>query len=102
MSYFTNFARLWTSWAARLGQQTRRDEPHGQNIFSPRVDDGKWLVRAISWLRSLVSPRNFCCFAEKKRGGNKPQRTQAIISCGKKYIVMLKCIFFIYFMSTTK
>ena len=48
-----NFARLGTSWAARLGQQTRRDEPHGQNIVSPRDGDGEWLVRAISWLRGF-------------------------------------------------
>ena len=53
MSYFTNFARLWTSWAARLGQQTRRDELHGLLIFVCRDDDGKWLVRAIFMARTF-------------------------------------------------
>ena len=67
--YLTNFARLGTSWAARLGQQTRRDELHGLLIGVCRDGDGKWLVRAIFMARGLVSPRSFCCFAEKKRGG---------------------------------
>ena len=53
MSYSPNFARLRTSWAARLGQQTRRDELHGLLIVLPRVDVCEWLVRAISWLRGF-------------------------------------------------
>ena len=77
--YLRLFARLGTSWAARLGEQTRRDELHGLSIFVCRDGDGKWLVRAIFMARGLVSPRNFCCFAPSFFGGNKPQRTQAII-----------------------
>ena len=47
------FARLGTSWATRLGQQTRRDELHGLLIFVCRDGDGKWLVRAIFMARTF-------------------------------------------------
>lgn len=57
----------------------RNDESHGLTISLPRVDVCEWLVRPVFMARSLVSPRNFCCFPASFFGGNKPQRTQAII-----------------------
>ena len=57
----------------------RHAESHYVTISLPRVDVCEWLVRPAFMARSLVSPRNFCCFAPSFFGGNKPQRTQAII-----------------------
>ena len=76
------FLRDWGQAGPRdLDEQTRRDELHGHNIFSPRVDDGEWLVHAFSWLGPLNTPRSMCWTTrnfESSAETSKPGRTQGL------------------------